>query len=209
MKIAILGGSFNPVHNGHLSLAENVYIELGFDAIVFFPAYISPFKQDAHIAPAHHRLAMLLEATKGNPHFLVDDFELNRQEVSYTIDTVRYCYSKYPLTGKPGLIVGADLLENIYEWKDAETLFELTDLIIGKRPSESVCTKARKNLAENNKLANAPHIKRLKFIELQNTALQISSTQIRNAISQKKAWRYLVQNSTYKYIEEEGLYKND
>ena len=109
----------------------------------------------------------------------------------------------------PGLIVGADLLENIYEWKDAETLFELTDLIIGKRPSEAVCTKARKNLAENNKLANAPHIKRLKFIELQNTALQISSTQIRNAISQKKAWRYLVQNSTYKYIEEEGLYKND
>ena len=95
MKIAILGGSFNPVHNGHLSLAENVYIELGFDVIVFFPAYISPFKQDAHIAPAHHRLAMLLEATKGNQHFLVDDFELNRQEVSYTIDTVRYCYSKY------------------------------------------------------------------------------------------------------------------
>lgn len=212
MKIAILGGSFNPVHNGHLSLAENVYLELGFDRIIFFPAYISPFKQNAQTVSAPHRLAMLEAATQDNPHFAVDDFELKRKEISYTIDTVRYCYERYSIDGKLGLIIGADLPENFYAWKDAETLLALTDLIVGNRPAKTMVENGKKITVKTTKKTSEamPQQKSVPpFIQLQNETLQISSTYIRTAIAQNKAWRYLVQNSTYRYIRENGLYKNE
>lgn len=212
MKIAILGGSFNPVHNGHLSLAENVYLELGFDRIIFFPAYISPFKQNAQTVSAPHRLAMLEAATQDNPHFAVDDFELKRKEISYTIDTVRYCYERYPIDGKLGLIIGADLPENFYAWKDAKTLLALTDLIVGNRPAKTMVENGKKITVKTTKKTSEVMQQQKSvppFIQLQNETLQISSTYIRTAIAQNKAWRYLVQNSTYRYIRENGLYQNE
>lgn len=207
MKIAILGGSFDPVHNGHLSLAENVYLELGYERIIFFPAFVSPFKQASKPLSKKDRLNMLILATEDNPRFSVDDFELERQGVSYTIDTVEYCYKNYTIEGKLGLIIGADLLENFYAWKDAEKLLSLTELIVGERPMKRTIVAGKKvplaKKAKEQKFSLPP------FTQLKNESLQISSSYIRAAIAENKAWRYLVQEKIYEYITNKGLYKNE
>lgn len=217
MKIAMLGGSFDPVHNGHLSLAENVYTELAYEKIIFFPAFISPFKKNANSISAEHRLKMLLLATETNKHFMLDDFELRQKKVSYTIDTVRYCYKHYSIEGKLGLVIGADLLEDFYSWKDAKSLLEKCDLIVGLRPKKTeeknglsvkAYTKTAERLTAYEKPFDTPKAKLPPYISLENESLQISSSYIRVAIQQKKAWRYLVPESVYRYIEENSLYRS-
>lgn len=210
MRIAILGGSFNPVHNGHLSLAENVYTELGYERVLFFPAYISPFKKDAEMLPAEHRCKMLELVTEDNPRFDVDDFELRQAKVSYTIDTVKYCYKNYSLDGKLGLVVGMDLLASFYKWKDAEKLLQLVDLIVGNRPAKIVVENGLKIKLNNPEFLEHSDSRQNHFPdfkELENESLQISSSYIRTAIAQKKAWRYLVPEKIYQYILENRLYE--
>lgn len=206
MKIALLGGSFNPVHNGHLSLAENVIMELGYDKVVFVPAYISPFKQTHTMLDKAVRLRMLQLAIADNPSFEVDDFELKSEGVSYTIDTVRYFYKHYDVSGKPGLIIGADLLPAFSMWKNAEALSGLVELIVGRRPEKLVVADGVKRHSTPEKTAqyNAPIPP---YIRLQNETLQISSSYIRSAIREHKAWRYLVPESVYREIIKNGLYK--
>ncbi|MEL3907842.1 MAG: nicotinate (nicotinamide) nucleotide adenylyltransferase [Treponemataceae bacterium] len=206
MKTAILGGSFDPIHNGHLSLAENVYLELAYEKIIFFPAFVSPFKQTSKPLSKEDRLNMLILATENNPHFLVDDFELRKQGVSYTIETVEYCYKNYAIKGKLGLIIGADLLEKFYAWKDAKKLLSLVELIVGERPAKRTIVAGKKVPLEKKK--------KLKFsipsfTQLKNESLQISSSYIRAAIAENKAWRYLVPEKIYDYIVNNGLYKNE
>lgn len=206
MKLGIFGGSFDPIHIGHLNLAENVCSQLGYEKLIFFPAFISPFKQTQKACLSKYRLEMLFLATKKNPKFAVDGFELKRNEVSYTIDTVRYCYENYKFTGKLGLVIGNDLLQNFYEWKDAERLLELCDLIVGDRKVESV--RATK-LAELDYCHKVQKFQSPKHIIIENTILQISSSYIRSAILQNKSWRYLVPECVYEYINSKNLYKKD
>lgn len=208
-RIAMLGGSFDPVHNGHLSLAENVQIELGYDKILFFPTSISPFKQDATPLANSERLTLLNYAVECNSHFAVDDFELRQQGVSYTIETIRYCYEQYHIDGKLGLIIGHDLLAHFYQWHEAETILQLVDLIVGQRPEKMVVKNGRKRV-NSKSTSDARASNRIPpYIQLQNEALQISSTYIRTAIEQGKAWRYLVPEKVYNYIVEKRYYKHE
>ena len=224
MKIAILGGSFDPVHNGHLALAENVRLELHYDKIIFFPAFISPFKQNKYGQNeyelfAEQRRTMLLLATENNPYFAVDDFELRQKNISYTIDTVAYCYKTYPIDGKLGLIIGADLLNGFYAWKAADSLLASCELIVGMRPSKVVVQNGLKvEIYDKNALAASDTATKRSaakttkprippYTRLNNETLQISSTYIRTAIQQKKAWRYLVPDCIYRYIVQNELYR--
>jgi nicotinate-nucleotide adenylyltransferase len=195
IKLAIIGGSFNPIHNGHLALADAVVTQLGYDKVLFIPAFCSPYKKQYSDVSSEDRLAMLRLAIKNNPAFEIETCELDRKGVSYTIDTVNYLYKKYKtnvLSGKIGLIIGDDLVKGFYNWKSPDLLVQKTDIIIAHR------------IIQKDEFASA--FEKYGKKELSNAVLPISSSEIRSAIQQKKAWRYLVPSDVYNYIKTRDLY---
>lgn len=188
-KTALLGGSFNPLHNGHLFIAEEIRTELGYERIVFVPAYNAPHKSIAAGAGRADRLQMLKSAVAENPSFICDDVELERKGTSYTVDTVRYIASEYDTAGRVGLIIGDDLLEGFHTWKEAGALAEMTSIIVLHRE-----TSQRKPFVHDH-------------VYIENTILPISSSEIRNRIRSGKAFRYLVPEPVYRYIKAHELYR--
>lgn len=192
MSIAILGGSFNPVHIGHLALAEDVRLSLGFDRIIFIPAFHSPFKKTPAGATASDRLFMLEAALRGNEGFAVDSCELDRGGLSFTIDTVRYVRESYRCT--PALIMGDDLVKGFPSWKEADEIARLADIIVARREGTGRLPEDCARLLGDG----------VRF--LSNPVLPVSSSLIRARISAGESWRYLVPEAVYRYISEHKLY---
>jgi nicotinate-nucleotide adenylyltransferase len=188
LKLAILGGSFNPVHNGHLHLAEMVRTAFSYDRIILIPAYRSPFKLGAGGPSPADRLDMLSASVTGIPWIGIDDCEIRREGVSFTIDTIDYIYDRYRPGAKPGLILGDDLAANFFQWRRASEIAEKTDIIIARR------TKHEK--------IDFPY----PYRDLNNTRLDISSNMIRELIQGRSAWRFLVPPSVRRIIEAGRLY---
>ncbi len=132
-RIGLFGGSFDPVHNGHLLVAQAAQEELELDRIVFIPAAQSPFKPGSRPAPAASRLRFLRLALAGRPTFHIDDQELRRESPSYTIDTVRDYVARFPLAALFYLI-GADHVAQLPKWRDAADLARLTEFAVVPRP---------------------------------------------------------------------------
>ena len=191
MRIALLGGTFNPVHIGHLALADDVHISLGYDRILLVPANIPPHKVMEGGTASHDRLEMLRRAVAGVPFLDVEDCELVRGGLSYTIDTVNFLEQKYAssLEGKIGLIIGNDLVSGFSLWRNADALSGKTDIIIANRPGSAY--------------GDFPY----PFIPLSNPLLSISSSDIRSNITGGKSWRYLVPEAVFRYIIEYKLYE--
>jgi nicotinate-nucleotide adenylyltransferase len=194
VRIAILGGSFNPVHIAHLALAESVHCALGYDLVLLVPASIPPHKALASGATAEDRIAMLKLAIADASFLVVEECEIDRGGVSYTIDTVSYLEEKYRdrLEGKIGLVIGEDLVAGFDTWKDAPVLAERTDVIVARRPSKG------------DRPATFPY----RHAALDNALLPISSSSIREAVRHGKGWRYLVPDGVYRYIVEHTLYES-
>ncbi len=133
LRLGIFGGSFDPVHNAHLLVARAAVEELKLDRLIFIPAAQSPFKPDAKPAPANDRLRLLRLALAGHPEFRVDDVELLRGGVSYTIDTVRALHDRHPDAALFWLI-GADHVMTLHKWKAADELAKLIQFIVVPRP---------------------------------------------------------------------------
>jgi nicotinate-nucleotide adenylyltransferase len=188
MKAAILGGTFNPVHYGHLFLAEEVRARLGYDAMIFVPASLPVHKDPSPVIPAHHRLAMLRLAIQGNERFLIDTDELERGGPSYSIDTVTGLIPRHGIEGRPGFVIGDDLVAGFPEWKRPGELAAIVDLIV-----------ARRTLAGPVRL-DYPHR------TVMNTILPISSSEIRRRISEGDAVRYLLPDAVLAYIRGNTLY---
>jgi len=189
MKLVILGGTFNPIHVGHLFLAEEVMSLLHYERMLFIPAFIPVHKERGKMAPPLHRQRMLELALQDTPHFSLDDCELRRGGPSYSVDTVREIMSTHDVEGKPGLVIGDDLAPGFHTWKESEQLAAMVDLIVARRNSGAVpdigypCTC------------------------IENRLLPVSSSEIRDRIAAGRSIRYLVPDAVIDYIDQYGLYR--
>ena len=210
MRVGLFGGSFNPIHLGHLRAAEEVREEMALDLVYFIPAAAQPLKATAELASAEHRLAMVRLATKGNRYFMVSDAEIRRGGQSYTIDTVRTFLKTLRPPVTLSLIMGADAFAEFETWKDYRELAGLCSIIVHSRDRDSGPPKV--SLAALNRLGytvQSDHYvnqsgQTLSF--LPTTCLPISATAIREKLRQGKSIRYLVPGDVYDYIARHGLY---
>ncbi|MDR0654747.1 MAG: nicotinate (nicotinamide) nucleotide adenylyltransferase [Treponema sp.] len=190
MRLAVLGGSFNPVHIGHLFLAGELLHGQGYDRVLLVPAYQSPFKLEANIGPSSRdRLDMLLASITGDERLSVEDCEIRREGISYTIDTLRDIIRRYQPEGKPGLVIGDDLAEGFLSWKDSSGILDIAEIIIARRNG----TEAK----------SRPFPCR----QLENEIMDISSGLVRERIKAGAAWEYLVPAGARIIIEDRSLYR--
>ena len=188
MKIGILGGTFNPIHIGHLILAEEAREKLGLDKIIFVPTYLPPHKDNSDIAAADSRFAMIKLAIEGNRNFEVSDLEIKRNGRSYTIDTIREFKLKYP-KDELYFIIGSDLLKYLNEWKDLGEIIKMVKFIVATRPGYP--------------LEEIPSY--IKTVPIR--AVDVSGFEVRECIKENKSFRYLVSEAVFDYISRKGLYK--
>jgi nicotinate-nucleotide adenylyltransferase len=218
--IGLFGGTFNPIHLGHLRVAQEVKQGFGLERIYFIPSAIPPHKGISDLAKAQDRYQMLAEAIYDNPGFVASDVELKREGRSYTIDTVRHFQSILEKDTPCYLIVGSDAFLEIDTWKDFRDLLDLIPLIVMKRPSEipgsgdfynrlghylRMSVTDGYELSEN--CACFRHAAKQPIYLFDVTPLDISSTNIRILIQRGASAKYLIPDSVGKYIQTKGLYK--
>ena len=133
-RLGIMGGTFDPIHYGHLVAAEQAYSDLGLNVVVFMPAGRPAFKLDKKVASGEDRFAMTLLATADNPHFLASRFEIDREGVTYTADTLRRLRELYPENVEFYFITGADAIAEIVAWHDADDIARVAHLVAATRP---------------------------------------------------------------------------
>lgn len=215
MKLAIFGGTFNPVHIGHLAMADDVCSTLGYDKILFVPAFVPPHKIAKDMESPENRVAMLAAAFKDDERFEVEPCEIERGGTSYTIDTVKYIIEKYKgqLEGKPGLLMGQENASEFDKWRQSEEIAKLCNLIVARRIKvESINTNGFENKSTGaytggfeNTLTD--EIKSpFDLIQLKNQILPLSSTEVRARIAENNGWRYLVSSGVFEYIVKNKLY---
>ncbi|WP_299239030.1 nicotinate (nicotinamide) nucleotide adenylyltransferase [Sulfurihydrogenibium sp.] len=206
--IALFGGSFDPVHLGHLRIAEDIREYYNFSKIIFIPAYHSPLKE-YHFSSPEDRLRMLDLSIRNNPFFETSDFEINKKEKSYTIDTIKYFKEK--LGYNPFFIVGSDAFLTLDKWKEPINLLENTNFIVVSRDNtdfekikEFLLVKFSYNrLCEDNNL----NLSETKVYFFKSRQLEISSTEIRNRVKAGESIKYLVLPEVEEYIYVRRLYR--
>ena len=192
-RLGIMGGTFDPIHYGHLVTAEQARESLDLDAVAGTPA----FKLDKPVTPAEDRYAMTVLATAANPAFLASRFEIDRPGVTYTADTLHALRDFYPPQVKLYFITGADAIIDIVTWHDAERIAELATFIAATRPGFDIDT-ARARIKESGLPFDVRYI--------QIPALAISSTNIRKRVARGMSVRYLTSESVLGYIRKRRLY---
>ncbi|HQQ06656.1 MAG TPA: nicotinate-nucleotide adenylyltransferase [Candidatus Omnitrophota bacterium] len=188
MRTGILGGTFNPVHIGHLILAEEIREKLRLDRVVFVPTYIPPHKASKNIAPAADRYAMIKAAIRANPCFDVSDVEIRRKGASYTIDTLRELKERYP-RDEMYFITGSDLLNYLDKWKDLKHVIALVKFVVATRPGYP--------------LEDIPSY--IKTVAIR--AVDVSAYEIRQCVKKGLSFRYLVPDPVFAYINKRKLYR--
>ena len=222
MKIAVFGGSFNPLHNGHAMLADTIVKDLGYDKVLFVPTFIPPHKKiNADVSP-EKRLEMLeiFCRSNGNGHFEVEPCEIERGGVSYTVDTIEYLNKKYSkvLEGKLAFIMGDEVAAEFDKWKDPEKIASLADLIITHRIKDDSSShpdaEVMKNV-DNTPLGDYKGDFNVSFDEkafkypstfLKEAVLPVSSSDIRKRVVEGRSFKYLLPAEIYSYILENDLY---
>jgi nicotinate-nucleotide adenylyltransferase len=211
MRIGLFGGSFNPIHLGHLRAAEEDREAMGLDLVYFVPAASPPHKPPVGLAPAEHRLQMVRLATKGNRYFMVSDVEVRRSGSSFTIDTVRYFRATMRAQPELYLIMGRDQFEELDTWKEADELARLCSIIVHTRLSEKqagtevpVAMLSRFGYIESDNFYVHPSGHTINFVS--TTFFPISATLIRRKIPAGESIRYLVPSDVADYIERHALY---
>ncbi|MBQ5759126.1 MAG: nicotinate-nucleotide adenylyltransferase [Schwartzia sp.] len=198
-RIGIMGGTFDPIHVGHLMTAEAVRDEFGLDKVLFIPAAVPPHKLDQQVTDARHRYLMTVLATTSNPHFDVSSIEMDRPGPSYTIDTIYELRRQYGENTDLFFITGADAIAEIPTWDRIEELLGLCQFIAATRPGFLPNVD---NIKEYFGELGSARIHRLETPEL-----EISSTNIRDRLKRGFSIKYIVPPAVEDYIYKEGLYK--
>ncbi|HKZ75474.1 MAG TPA: nicotinate-nucleotide adenylyltransferase [Actinomycetota bacterium] len=195
-RLGVMGGTFDPIHNGHLLTAEEAAVQFGLDEVVFVPTGHPWMKEQKEVSAPEHRYLMSVIATASNPRFTVSRIEVDRAGPTYTVDTLR------ELKGLDGdkvdlfFVTGADAMLEILQWKDPEEILALAHFIAATRPGYDL-TRFE---------AEAPT--RHPNVSVMNIpALAISSTDIRKRVGEGRPIRYLVPEGVKSYIEKAGLYR--
>lgn len=190
MRIGILGGTFDPIHKGHLALAEAAVKQLKLDHLYFIPTYQHPLEQKDSAALAHDRLKMIELAIQNKPEFKVSDCEIKRQGVSYTVDTLRLFREQFPKPNELFFITGGDWGKKLDQWKEIDTIFKLAHFVVANRPGFN--------------LQNLPkHVEVLNFVPL-----DISSTEAREQIKKDILPKDVIPENVLTYIKQHRLYRS-
>jgi nicotinate-nucleotide adenylyltransferase len=212
MRIAVFGGTFNPVHYGHLRLAEEVREACSLDRVVFMPTFITPHKSKEALTPAGVRLELLKRATADNPGFSVSDVEIRREGRSFTVDTIR------ELLKEPGtevsLILGSDSFNDIRSWHEYEELLRLASFIVVPRPShpsrpleEALTVELAGKFWYDSVSGRYVDSGGNSITYLDTTPIDISSSGIRERVRMGLTVRYLLPDAAIEFIKQEGLYR--
>lgn len=193
MRIGIIGGTFNPIHYGHLVSASEVCSKFKLDKVIFVPSSLNPLKNTSNLAEAHHRLKMIKLAIAGNPLFEVSDIEIKRGGISYTIDTIKELVKKYGKDTNIYFIIGIDAFLEINSWVAPDALLKMCKFIVTTRPGYDV------------KKAKQIFKKHTETMEI--TYLEISSSDIRKRIKSGSSIKYLLPERVENYIQKHKLYK--
>ena len=217
-KIGLFGGSFNPVHLGHLRAAEEIRELLSLDKVIFIPTSVHPLKQSSNIPDGKKRFQMLKLAIRDNPDFEVSEVELKREGPSYTIDTLKYYSNRYK-NNQFYFIIGNENLASIDRWKQYEDLFRYSNFAVIKRPGVKsgkgnsplpLKLKRTFKLKKSQKdITIYEHKSSKKLIFLNIRGIRISSTRVRKLIREKKSVKYFIPNNLNTYILKNNLYIGD
>ncbi len=197
-RLGIMGGTFDPIHIGHLACAEQAREAFELDAVVFVVAGNPAFKQDRDVTPAAERLAMCAAAVASNPHFDASSIEVDRAGVTYTADTLRQLRAHYPDNVELWFITGADAVCSILKWRESEVVARLAHIVAVTRPGWELSAEQRRVIEEHGAF---------RVHALQATGLAVSSTDLRQRVAQGRSIRYLTMQRVLDYISEHGLYR--
>ena len=196
-RYAIFGGTFDPIHNGHMALAEAAVEECKIDRLIFMPDYISPFKQDSKVSSGADRYAMIKSAIEDFDEFTVSDYEINREGPSYTIETLEYWHSI--LDGELTFVLGFDSAVEVDTWHRGSDILARFPLITARRPDTDTEEGMRKIEA-----LRAEYGADITVMDM--PPVDISSSEIRRKIKSGESIRGMVPDSVEEYIIEHNLY---
>ncbi len=201
-KLGIMGGTFDPIHYGHLVTAEAVRSEFNLDQVLFVPSGLPPHKEVSSVTPATDRYLMTVLATLTNPYFEVSRVDIDRPGVTYTVDTLTDLRREYGPQVEFYFITGADALSEIFSWKNAEELVRGCIFVGATRPgfTQDHWTAEVEEFYHRNAAS-------FRFIEV--PALAISSTDLRRRVREGRSLRYLTPEEVVFYIKKNGLYRRD
>lgn len=199
MRIGVFGGTFDPIHSGHLVIAEDVRRELGLDEVLFVPAGQPWLKAERDVTEAAHRLEMAMLATALNPHFNVSTIELERPGPTYTVDTIAELKSGVAAGAELCFILGLDALAELPQWKDPERLVNMCRLVGVRRPGyEKIDLRSLESAVPGAS----------EWVMMVDTPLiDVSATDIRSRVSQGISIQGLVPQTVEDYIAQHGLYR--
>ena len=186
-RIGFFGGTFNPIHMGHLAIAQMAQERFKLDKVIFIPSHQPPHKNVAPLASAKDRYKMVRLAIAGNENFEVSDVETKRIGKSYTVDTLQHFRKIYPAKVKFFFIIGGDSLATLSSWKNIDEILKLATFIVVNRPGYS-------------------DIKNIKHLTVTKPGIDISSSYLRERINSGKSARYLVPEAIHHYIVKQRLY---
>lgn len=213
MRIGILGGTFDPIHFGHLRIAEEILEELKLEKVLLIPGGLPPHKHKKEISPFDDRLTMTRLATRNSPYLKVLDLEGRRDGFSYSIETLRMIHKLLKADIELFFIIGMDAFLEITSWKDYKDLFDNTSFVVLKRPGVSFEDLGSfvPSLGVGFKEIEGKNIFKIpsgnQLIYKKATLMDISSTKIRNMVASGRSIRFLVPEAVRSYIMEKELYR--
>lgn len=203
MKIGIMGGTFNPIHNGHLIMSEQIREQIGLDKIIFVPCYLPPHKSGENVISGSHRINMAKIATQDNDFFDVSDIEIQEGKVSYSIDLVKKIKSIYP-QDDIYFLIGEDSLLDLHTWRDIKQLLDLCTFVTAKRTQN---IDLAKEFQDNNTLFDKKNMEKLCQNIVQTNVITLSSSEIREKTMNNCSLKYIIPEKVNTYIKENNLYR--